>query len=570
MMTGLARLRKGVGKPVLGRFAGGPTQREYSAHAWEGHSHASRRCDLGGACNMADWALKKSIHGLINEVNASNVAMIVREIFKENIVRGQGLLCRDLMQAQSFSPTFTPVYASLVSIIELLLCRLIVQFWRSFKHNDKNSCLSSTRFIAHLINHQICHEILASEILTLLLENPTEDSVEVRKEGFKDNPSTPDELDLIEEGNQFTHTILLDDATNGEEVLNVFKPDPEYQENEEKYKSLCHEILYEGDKASGEDVGSTSGNESDDEDESDSEDKQTILNSTETNLVALRHTIYLTIQSSLDFEEAAHKLTKLELKPGQEVEVCHMILDCCAQQQTNEKFFAHLLYTDAIQWMVLSHIKLSEEDTTSSSCIFIKLLFQELIEHMGLGKLNEHIKDPTLQGAFEGLFPRDNPQNICFAIISVGLGGLTDDLREHLAKRPNPTNVVLPQMQALETQPEKKQKDESSNSSSSDSSSSVESDEKEWKKRKRNKSIEARKSKKSTSKKKRKQAYSSCTGTAGLSVLQWSSLMINDQDQFLAKLHAICHEEVFGQEIRNDLLNPDMTVDSLFFVTLDM
>ena len=44
-----------------------------------------------------------------------------------------------------------------------------------------------------------------------------------------------------------------------------------------------------------------------------------IVDQTETNLIALRRTIYLTIQSSLDFEECAHKLLKLELKPGQEV-----------------------------------------------------------------------------------------------------------------------------------------------------------------------------------------------------------------------------------------------------------
>ncbi len=44
-----------------------------------------------------------------------------------------------------------------------------------------------------------------------------------------------------------------------------------------------------------------------------------IVDQTETNLVALRRTIYLTLQSSLDFEEAAHKVMKLQLKPGQEV-----------------------------------------------------------------------------------------------------------------------------------------------------------------------------------------------------------------------------------------------------------
>ena len=30
---------------------------------------------------------------------------------------------------------------------------------------------------------------------------------------------------------------------------------------------------------------------------------------------------------------------KLQIKPGQESELCHMIIDCCAQQRTYEKFF---------------------------------------------------------------------------------------------------------------------------------------------------------------------------------------------------------------------------------------
>ena len=39
--------------------------------------------------------------------------------------------------------------------------------------------MASVKFIAHLVNQQVAHEILALEILTLLLENPTDDSVEV-------------------------------------------------------------------------------------------------------------------------------------------------------------------------------------------------------------------------------------------------------------------------------------------------------------------------------------------------------------------------------------------------------
>lgn len=92
------------------------------------------------------------------------------------------------------------------------------------------------------------------------------------------------------------------------------------------------------------------------------------------------------------------------------------------------KFFAHLLMTDSISWEVLSNIRLNEEDTTSSSRVFIKILFQELSEYMGLPKLNDKLKNEELLDAFAGLFPKDDPKNTRFAInffTSIGLGGLT-------------------------------------------------------------------------------------------------------------------------------------------------
>lgn len=132
-------------------------------------------------------ALKKSIHGYINKINTSNIGIIARELLHENIVRGRGLLCKSIIQAQAASPTFTNVYAALVAVInskfpnigELLLKRLVLQFKRGFKQNNKNICISAATFIAHLVNQRVAHEILALEILTLLVESPTDDSVEV-------------------------------------------------------------------------------------------------------------------------------------------------------------------------------------------------------------------------------------------------------------------------------------------------------------------------------------------------------------------------------------------------------
>ena len=66
---------------------------------------------------LAWEALKKSIHGLINKVNVSNIPLIITSLFKENVVRGRGLLSRSIIQAQAASPTFTHVYAALVALI---------------------------------------------------------------------------------------------------------------------------------------------------------------------------------------------------------------------------------------------------------------------------------------------------------------------------------------------------------------------------------------------------------------------------------------------------------------------
>ena len=490
------------------------------------------------AYQRLSWeALKKSLNGLVNKVNVSNIALIVTSLMKENIVRGRGLLSRSLIQAQAASPTLTRVYASLVAVInskfpkigEMILTRLIIQFRRGFQRNEKPICSSSTRFIAHLVNQQVAHEVVALEILTLLLENATDDSVEVavgflkevgqkltdvsprgltavfdrlrhvlheanldkrvkymievmfqvRKDGFKDNPSVLDELDLVEEEDQFTHMVSIQsEDLAAEDILNVFKFDPDYEENEKKYQAVTREILVEdGDEAESSDDDSGSDASEDQDQEEETKKSEAIIDNTETALIILRRTIYLTIQGSLDHNECAHKMMQLQLKPGQNTELCHMILDCCAQKRSYDKFFgllaqrfcqiskvyvaifeqifrdtydtvyrldanqlrnvgkmfAHLLYSDTIGWQVMEHIRITEEDTTSSSRVFLKILFQELADFMGLVKLNLRLKDPTLQHLFQGIFPRDDPRNTRFAInffTTIGLGGLTDELRK--------------------------------------------------------------------------------------------------------------------------------------------
>ena len=43
--------------------------------------------------------LRKSINGVINKVNVSNIQNVVLELFNENLLRGKGLITRSIMKA---------------------------------------------------------------------------------------------------------------------------------------------------------------------------------------------------------------------------------------------------------------------------------------------------------------------------------------------------------------------------------------------------------------------------------------------------------------------------------------
>ena len=75
------------------------------------------------------------------------------------------------------------------------------------------------------------------------------------------------ELDLVEEGDQITHTIELNKEIDKEEHLDVFHVDPNYLENEETWRKIKMTILGE-DESSSEDE-----EEEEDEDEEDEEDE---------------------------------------------------------------------------------------------------------------------------------------------------------------------------------------------------------------------------------------------------------------------------------------------------------
>ena len=101
----------------------------------------------------------------------------------------------------------------------------------------------------------------------------------VRKDQFKANPAVPPGLDLVDENDQYTHMLTLEDPCEPEPMLgetpiktrllflshsliDVFKFDENYEENEVKYKEIRKTIL---DEASGDDDSSSRSSDSSDD-----------------------------------------------------------------------------------------------------------------------------------------------------------------------------------------------------------------------------------------------------------------------------------------------------------------
>jgi pre-mRNA-splicing factor CWC22 len=140
------------------------------------------------------------------------------------------------------------------------------------------------------------------------------------------------------------------------------------------------------------------------------------------------------------------------------------------------RFFGHLLASDGISWAVLHVVHMNEEETTSSSRIFVKILMQEMIEEMGIAKMVERFRIPDMRPAFAGMFPTDNPKNTRFAInyfTSIGMGKVTEDMRTWLQNAPK---MLAAQHAALKAAESSSDSDSSSDISSSELSSSSDSD----------------------------------------------------------------------------------------------
>jgi pre-mRNA-splicing factor CWC22 len=504
---------------------------------------------------------KAHINQAVNKVSPSTVLAASRELLQGvNVVRMRGPLIRALMRAQqasfiveplrplstdrSFdkedniqvekedegktSLSLTHVYALLAATLNsqvpivgrLLVKRLILAFRKHFRRNEKRPCLGDGVFLGALMAVGVCDPVLILEMLLLLLENATSDSLDIalhmlhcaggplltacprptnavfeqlrqilqnhsqfpppsslsvakpsmdkrllfaiedlfqwRQQRLAKKSSTlgyrhsaphaddsiisPD-LEPFLRGAQ-RHALELDDEDIGEETeLNVFTVDPNYGTGEQSYRNLLANLplMLKGNSPDTTPPDNADGQNP--EVVGKAEEPATDLTGRRT--ADLRKLIYLTIMSSVEFEECGHKLLKLGVPIGQEIEICNMIVECCSQErsflkyygllaerfclinlvwrelfvqsfvevwqgihrlETNKirnvaRLFGHLLTTKALQPAnLLAQVSITERTTNSSSRILLKYLLQDWLEHVGVGDMRRIFAvDPALQ-----------------------------------------------------------------------------------------------------------------------------------------------------------------------------
>ncbi|EKE41835.1 hypothetical protein ENUP19_0009G0011 [Entamoeba nuttalli] len=294
-----------------------------------------------------------------------------------------------------------------------------------------------------------------------------------RRNGFINYPSVIEELDLIEDEDKITHTVDLTTPLNTMDELNLFKFDEEFEQNERKWEIKKAEIIGEESEEEDDDDQIQEQQKTKEETEIEKFDDQTGAEE-----IFLKKKIYITIMSCYNFEECVHKLLSLKLREGEERILVEMVIECCSQEKTYKKYYglaserlcvlhilyknlfidqfkiqyqtihlkdmnqirniamlySYLFYSNAIPWELFSIIKLTDDDTTPSSRVFLKIMFQNLFEEMGMKEFKEKLFSNELQESVRGMFPTEDKEHIIFAFNffkGIGLVELAKPLQQN-------------------------------------------------------------------------------------------------------------------------------------------
>lgn len=506
-------------------------------------------------------ALRRTLVSIVNKLSAGNLRSVCEEIFRENIIRGRGLLCRALIHAQQADPQLTPVFASFVAVcnkevpaIGELLCRRLVLLWHRLQRRRAwQSLIHVDRFLAQLylfgvVDEEIVMELLAKhlsgskraeedidaaaaifsdtfreisqrnpkEFHTTFLE-PFRESLAVEDPTFRlstrsqtiiegclkevqawqkvrhEVHSIPAELRILPEGTAHQcHSVELDESYDGQEELDQYQYDDQYEAHEDAYDVLRRSILGDdweekllqaalAEQEALEEQMATGDQEMMDDETGTATGPPALPNGMDAVLTTeeerrIKSNVYLAIRSSLRADEVTHKILKA-LVPGTEATVSQMILDACCEESAFKKLYAmiaerlcklsskfqrlftdalqktyqtgdslpeknlmylskvwaHLLRTDAIFWTSLSVMDILHNDV--SQRVMMQELFLGLSTSMGSTLLQKRLfQDAETVSKLRKLFPThaDNLHDLQHAIDlfeAMKVGELAMDLR---------------------------------------------------------------------------------------------------------------------------------------------
>lgn len=303
---------------------------------------------------------------------------------------------------------------------------------------------------------------------------------QARRDGLRLNIDKSQIIDT-EDASGGNYTPSFGAIQHPEMELDFFKVDDDYEQHEAEYHAWAKPILSQFEVAIHDDQASSETNE---------DTGLEVTDYTDFELIQTQKTIYLIMMSSMSADEGVHKLLKLQKSQKVENDVLlDMIIKCCAQEKTYSKyfgvvgeklcsmsnkwhetfvrqfqdkylkiyqyegaqlrnigkFFGHLLAADVLDPLnTLGCIVLTEKDTTSAGRVFIKFLFQALLEELGIAEVQKIVQDPELKLHIRGMFPvvdatyRDR-DHLFFSInffTAIGLGILTQEMRGVLENLP--------------------------------------------------------------------------------------------------------------------------------------
>ena len=293
-----------------------------------------------------------------------------------------------------------------------------------------------------------------------------------RRDGL--GPAVPRHLDVVPAEDVQPHDVDLAEPQPVEAHLDWFDPTEDVAAADAAYAALRAEIL---------DDDETTEQDNEQANQQIIQTKEAVTDMTDATLLQHQKSIYLTVMSSMSADEAVHKLLRLQRSAQlSDAVMTDMLVKCCAQEKTYSKYFGvlgeklcgssrrwhaafvaqfrrsydalyqhegaqlrnmgkyfgHLVAADVLApHETLGVITLTETDTSSASRVFIKFLFQELVEELGVDSLKRLLLDPDVRVHLRGLFPvvdvsRADADHIMFSInyfTAIGLGVLTEEMR---------------------------------------------------------------------------------------------------------------------------------------------